>query len=279
MSTVGPRCIHLRGLRLLLVLLLSAATAPMLRAQSNAEFDDYKVRIGGFWLYAYPGGSITDATSGDVIDLQKDFSFGPYSSFAGKFDWKFTHKNHIYVTGANFSHSRVATLQRTIVFQGQTFDVGVVTKADISAPLIAPGYQYDIIRRRRGNFGLAVQIDLFNSSASFFAAAQANNNNQAVSAKKSLLAPIPVAGPTFRYYLTNSPRLFVEGNVFGMYLFGYGNFISTTDDVGITLNKHLSLNVGYSLGSRLTVNVDSKKDRLGLRLTQQGPLVGAEVSF
>jgi hypothetical protein len=49
MSTVGPRCIHIRGLRLLLVLLLSAATSPSLRAQSNAEFDDYKVRIGGFW--------------------------------------------------------------------------------------------------------------------------------------------------------------------------------------------------------------------------------------
>jgi len=279
MKSLNLRSNQGAGLRLLCVLLLSAMTVPSLRAQANAEFDDYKARIDGYWLLAFPGGSITDATSGDIIDLQKDFGFGSYSSFAGKFDWKFTHKNHIYVTGANFNHSRVATLQRTIAFQGQTFNVGVVTKADISAPLIAPGYQYDIIRRRRGNFGLAVQIDLFNSSASFFAAAQANNNNQSVSAKKSLLAPIPVAGPTFRYYLTNSPRLFVEGNVFGMYLFGYGNFISTTDDVGITLNKHLSLNVGYSLGSRLTVNVDSKKDRLGLRLTQQGPLVGAEVSF
>ncbi|HVO60454.1 MAG TPA: hypothetical protein VMT53_05930 [Terriglobales bacterium] len=210
MTTFGPRSKQAAGLRLLLILRLSAMTVPSLRAQRNAEFDDYKVRIGGFWLLAYPGGSITDATSGDIIDLQKDFGFGSYSSFAGKFDWKFTHKNHFYVTGANFSHSRVATLKRTFVFQGHTFDVGVVTKADISAPLIAPGYQYDIIRRRRGNFGLAVQIDVFNSSASFFAAAQANNNNQAVSAKKFLLAPIPVAGPAFRYDLTNSPRLFVE---------------------------------------------------------------------
>jgi len=49
-----------------------------------------------------------------------------------------------------------------------------------------------------------------------------------------------------------------------MYLFGYGNFISTTDDVGVTLNKHFSLNAGYQLGTRLHVNVDAKKDRIGL---------------
>jgi len=173
----------------------------------------------------------------------------------------------------------VATLRRTIVFQGQTFNVGAVTKADLNAPLIAPGYQYDIIRRRRGNLGLAVQFDLFNSSASLFAAAQVNTDNQVISAKKSLLAPIPVAGPAFRFYLTDSTRLFVEGNVYGMYFFGYGNFVSTADNLGVTLTNHLSLNAGYQLGSRLTVNADTKKDRLGLRLTQQGPVVGMEVSF
>lgn len=120
---------------------------------------------------------------------------------------------------------------------------------------------------------------MFNANASLFAAAQVNTNNQVISAKKSLLAPIPVAGPEFRFYLTNSPRLFVEGNLYGMYLFGYGNFISTTDDIGVTLTKHLSVNAGYQLGSRLQVNVDAKKDRLGLSLTQKGPIVGVQVSF
>jgi hypothetical protein len=94
-----------------------------------------------------------------------------------------------------------------------------------------------------------------------------------------LLAPIPVAGPQARFYLTNSPRVYVEGNLYGMYFFGYGNFVSTSDDLGVNLTKHLSVNAGYQLGSRLNVNVDGKKDRLGLSLTQKGPIVGAEVSF
>ena len=88
-----------------------------------------------------------------------------------------------------------------------------------------------------------------------------------------------MAGPQARFYLTNSPRVYVEGNLYGMYLFGYGNFVSTSDNVGVTLTKHLSVNAGYQLGSRLNANVDSKKDRLGLSLTQKGPIVGVEVSF
>jgi hypothetical protein len=93
-----------------------------------------------------------------------------------------------------------------------------------------------------------------------------------------LLAPIPVAGPQWRLYLTNSPRVFVEGNLYGMYLFGYGDFLSTIDTVGVTVQKHLSLNAGYALGSRLVVNNNSTT-RLGIHLIQQGVLVGLEASF
>ena len=265
--------------RCLLILFGLVAAVPSLRGQTDTDFDEYKVRIYGFWFYSNPTGTLQDATTGDIINLHKDFGFGSYSTFSGKLDWKFTRKNHLYLVGSSFDQSRQTVLQRTIVFQGQTFNVGVVTKANLSSPLIAPGYQYDIIRRKRGHLGLALQFDLFNSSASLFAAAQVNTNNQVISAKKSLLAPIPVAGPQFRFYLTNSPRLYVEANVFGMYFFGYGNFVSTSDYVGVTINKHLSVNAGYQLGSRLNVNVDSKNDRLGLSLTQKGPIVGAAVSF
>jgi len=267
------------SLRVAVMIIVAAIAVPLLRAQADQDFDEYKVRIDGFWFYSNPTGTIQDATSGNIINLHKDFAFGSYSTFAGKLDWKFTRKNHLYLVGSSFDQSRTAVLQRTIMFHGQTFNVGVITKANLSSPLIAPGYQYDIFRRKRWHLGLALQFDLFNSEASLFAAAQANNNNQVQSAKKSLLAPIPVAGPQGRFYLTNSPRLYVEGNLYGMYFFGYGNFVSTSDDVGVTLNKHLSLNAGYQLGSRLNVNVDGKKDRLGLSLTQKGPIVGAEVSF
>jgi hypothetical protein len=94
-----------------------------------------------------------------------------------------------------------------------------------------------------------------------------------------LLAPIPVAGPEYRLYLTNAARLFVEGNVYGMYFFGYGNFVSTADNIGFTITKHLSVNAGYTLGSHLVINNSSSSNRIGLRLTQRGPIAGVELSF
>jgi hypothetical protein len=43
-----------------------------------------------------------------------------------------------------------------------------------------------------------------------------------------LRAPLPVVGPDVRFYLLpNSSRLFVTGNLLGMYFLGYGNFLST----------------------------------------------------
>jgi hypothetical protein len=152
--------------------------------------------------------------------------------------------------------------------------------SQLLAFFVAPGYQYDIIRRRRGHLGLAVQLDLFKSTAKITATATVSGGSSVTgsySASGALLAPIPVAGPQFRLYLTNSPRVFIEGNLYGMYFFGYGSFVSSAGDLGVTLTKHISINAGYSLASHLTVN--GTQDRLALQLSQKGPSVGMEFSF
>lgn len=89
-----------------------------------------------------------------------------------------------------------------------------------------------------------------------------------MSASSSLVAPIPVAGPEFRFYLTDSPRLFVEGQLYGMDLFDYGDFVSTADDIGFIIVNDLSVNAGYQLGYRLVVNNNTANNRIGVRLTQ-----------
>ena len=247
-------------------------------AQSE-EFDVYKIRIDGFWAYSSPSGSIQGSADTGTVDLQKDLGFNSYSTFVAKIDWKFTRKNHFYLSVDPFDTSHQTILGRTITFQGQTFPVGSTTQSSLNQNLYAPGYQYDIIRRKRGHLGIGVQVDLFDTSAKISAAAQTGNGGVSASASGSLLAPIPVGGPEFRLYLTNSPKLFVEGNVYGMYFGGYGNFVSTVDTVGWTLTKHLSANVGYQLGSRLVVTNNASSDRIGLRLTQKGALAGLELSF
>jgi hypothetical protein len=247
------------------------------------DFDNYHLRIEAGWYYSDPSGNIHGSTTtdkGTAVDLQRDLGFQSYSTVSGKVDWKFTRKNHFYVTVTPFNFSRQKVLDRTFTFQGQTFNAGLTTSSSLDTLFVAPGYQYDIIRRRRGHLGIGIQMDLFNTNAKINAAAQVTGDgvhHSAVSASGSLLAPIPVAGPDFRLYLTNSPRVFIQGNVFGMYLFGYGNFVSTAGNVGITLSKHFSALAGYQLASHLIVN--DATDRIGLRFVQKGAVVGLETSF
>jgi hypothetical protein len=257
---------------------------PRLSAQNSEEFDSYKLRLGGYWVYSTPTGSVQGSADADMgaIDLTRDLHFNTYSTFFGKLDWKFTRKNHIYVFGSRLSSSRDVALNRTITFEGKTFEAGLTIQANLDSPAYGFGYQYDVIRRRRGHLGLGVQFNVFDSSASIKAAAQVTAGgvyHAAVSASASQLAPIPVAGPEFRYYVTDSPRVFVDGQVYGMYFFGYGNYVSAWGSLGITITKHLSAKAGYQLGSRLVVDRDTSTNRIGINLTEKGPIVGVEFSF
>jgi hypothetical protein len=269
-------------LRLLVLCVIAAV--PKAFAQSSEEFDSYKIRFEGDWVYATPSGSLEGSATTDIgsIDLEKDLHFQTYSTFFGKLDWKFTHKNHLYVYGSRLNSSQETVLTRTFTFDGQTFVAGLTTQSSLDSPAYGFGYQYDIIRRRRGHLGLGVQVNVFNTSASIRAAAQITADgvhHAAVSASDSLVAPIPVAGPEFRYYLTDSPRLFVQGQVYGMYFFGYGNYVSAWGNLGYSITKHLNVRAGYQLGNRLVVNRNTSTNRLGLNLSEKGPTVGLEVHF
>lgn len=257
------------------------AVVPMRAAGNDEDFDAYKIKFDAFWFYTQPTGSFTGTGGNGTFNFQKDVSFQSYSTFSGGVDWKFTRKNHLLFTVTPFDRTKSFVASRTITFQGQTFNAGLSVNANLQVNAYAPGYQYDIMRRKRGHLGIRVQLDLFDVQGSLDASAQVSNGLPVVAhrAQGNLRAPLPVAGPDVRFYLTkNSNRVFVTGNVFGMYFFGYGNFISTLDTIGISATKHLNIRAGYQLGTRLNVN-NNASTRVGLNLTQKGPVVGIEVPF
>jgi hypothetical protein len=260
-----------------LTLLVLFAAPAYASDKDKEDWDAYKLRIDMFWFYSQPSGTFTSKGNTGFFDLQKDIGFNSYSTFTGKADWKFTRKNHLYFIATDFDQSKTVTFNRTVVFQGQTFAVGTVTTANLSALVLVPGYQYDFIRRKRWNLGAQVQLDIFDTSASLNAAAQVNHGvpQTAAFSSGSLRVPLPVAGPEIRFY--PAKRLFVTANVLGMYFFGYGDFLSSQGTVGVKLTKNIAVRGGYQLGSRF--NVNTKSQRLGLSLTQKGAIAGLELSF
>jgi hypothetical protein len=261
-------------------LFLLLCLTPVIHAQKHEDFDQYRLRLSGEWFYSTPSGTIQGEGDTVPVDFQKDLGFNSYSTFGTGLDWKFTRKNHFLIDFSRFNSSNQKVLSRTITFQGQTFEAGLQTQGQLNALFISPGYQYDIIRRKRGHLGIGIHFNTFDTSAKISAQAQVTGDGThyaARSASGSFIAPIPVAGPQYRVYLTNSPRLFVEGEIYGMYFFGYGNYLQLADSIGYSVGKHVSLKAGYQLASRLIVNAQT--DRIGIHMTQKGATAGLEFSF
>jgi hypothetical protein len=262
------------------VLFLLLGFAPAIHAQKHEDFDQYRLKLDGIWFYSTPSGTIQGQGDTVPVDFQKDLGFNSYSTFGSGLDWKFTRKNHFLLDFSRFNSSHETVLQRDITFQGTTFEAGLQTHGELDALFFSPGYQYDIIRRKRGHLGIGIHFNTFDTSAKISAQAQVTGDGThyaAKSASGSFIAPIPVAGPQYRVYPMNSPRLFVEGEVYGMYFFGYGNYLQLADSVGYSVGKHVSLKAGYQLASRLIVNAQT--DRIGIHMTQKGATAGLEFSF
>jgi hypothetical protein len=269
--------ITLKARKTIILLCLFCSTLPLLPANAQ-DLDNYKWRGTAYWWYSQPSGSFSSAGNRGFIDLQKDFSFGYYSTFSGYLDWHFKRKHHLLFGISPVSQSHSVTLARTITFQGETYNVGTRASADLQALSFSPGYQWDFIRRDHGYVALDVQLYLLDTKGSVSGTVIANGQSVSRNSSASFFAPLPVLGPRGRWYpLHDSDRLALDGFVQGMYFGGYGDFISTRGAVAVGLTHHLKLSAGYQLGTRLSIHGNT--DRLGIRLTQKGPVVGLEGSW
>lgn len=262
---------------LLAVVIFLVATAAPVHAQT--DLDNYKVRIDADWWFAHPSGYFGLQGSNSYVDINRDFGFGSYSTGTAKIDWHFKHKHHFLLdVTPNNNESKSVTLSRQIEFEGDTFDLGAQASARIKILNIAPGYQYDIIRRNHGFVGIELDFNVIHTTVTLHGTGTVNGVTAFRSASNSLWAPLPAVGPVGRWYpLHDSNRLALEGSLRGMGFFGYGNFVTARAKVDIGLTNHLALQAGYEMGSRLSIHGTS--DQIAVQLTHRGPTAGIEYSF
>jgi hypothetical protein len=264
-------------IRVLLIVLIFLV-AVVATAQDQRDLDNYRWRVEGDWWLAHPSGYFGTNGSDNYFNVDRDFGFSNYSSFTGRVDWRFRRKHHFLFGISPVTSTKTVTAERTIEFQGQTFDIGAQVTAHLRSLAFSPGYQYDIIRRNHGYLGIEVDLTMLDSEATLKLAGTANGQGQSRSASKSFFAPLPIFGPTGRWYpLHDSNRLSLEGSLRGMYFFGYGDFLSARANIGVGLTQHLRFHAGYQMGSRLSVHGTS--DEIAIRLTQKGPTAGLEYNW
>ena len=248
-------------------------------AQDAGDLDNYKWRVDGAWWFSHPSGYFgLNRPDNSYIDVNKDFGFGDYSTFTGGIDWHFGRKHHLLLSITPSYDSRTVTTSRDITFGDRTFQAGAQVTADVNFLDIAPGYQYDIIRRDHGFLGLEVDVNLIHTKASLAIAGNIGNVTGSGSGTRSLWTPLPAVGPVFRWYpLHDSNRLSIGGSFRGMPFFGYGNFMAARGDVGVGLTQHLNVRAGYEMASRLSIH--GTADEIAVKLIHKGPTAGIEFAW
>jgi len=259
----------------LFVCLVAGATS----AAQEEEFDNSKSKLQlNCWVSA-PSGYFNGKDGQGYFDLQRDFGFGNYATFSGKWDWRFKRKHHLLFAVNPVLSSTTSTINRTIEWQGQTFDAGASVESSVRSLIFTPGYQYDFLRRRSIWLGVLVNVNLTYTDAKLKASGAVTGGSSSASGSKqasgSLFVPLPAIGPVFRWYpIPHSAHFYLDGALTGMSFFGYGDFISANAVLGFPISRHWDARIGYIMGSRLKIHGSS--DHIAIRLTQKGPVFGAE---
>ena len=138
-------------------------------------------------------------------------------------------------------YSQSAVLRRRVVFQGISFDAGIPVSSSITWDAWRFGYEFDIVARERGYFGLILEAK--------YTAIEAALDSEVGYEFARARAPIPAIGAIARVYVTRFTPITAEFTAFELpndLVDGYRAKYVDFDVFGtINVSKHVGANLGY----------------------------------
>jgi hypothetical protein len=199
--------------------MLAAAPAQAQYGRGTADRatgENYRVEIGGYFWNPNPdltirSEALTQAKLGSTIDLVEDLGFEQKRFRQLKVVLRpgTKHKFRFEYTPISYDEPN-GILRRTIVFNGQEFDVALPVSASLEWKAYRFGYEWDMIYRDRGFFGLLLEVKYTRVEARL--AQNALGLEEFARAK----APIPAIGAIGRVYV--APNISITGEISGFKL-------------------------------------------------------------
>jgi hypothetical protein len=201
------------------------------------------------------------------VDFVQEFaientSFPEFRASIGR-----SHK--LRVSHVTFKYDAEATIQRTIVFQGRTFTLGVPATTDIDWDLWTFGYEWDFVSNRGGFLGVVADLKYNKMVASIESPALVS------AAAVDVKAPIPTLGVIGRGYLGQGGSITVEFT--GLRL-TRDTFEGKFNDFDIYGTLHLGRHLGVHAGIRSEDVHYLVDDDIG-ELKMKGPYFGGALRF
>jgi hypothetical protein len=189
---------HIRLLAALcLSLALSARAEAQFRVPDPAPGENFHVELGLMFWSPTPEiliqtGSLA-ALGQPGVDFVQEFGIEKTRFNEFRSVIKAGRKHKIRVSHVLMEYHESATLQRTLVFGGQTFPVSVPATADLSWRIWRFGYEWDFVARDRGVLGFIAELKHNDVSALLAATGFGTELTE-------VTAPIPTIGVLARVY-------------------------------------------------------------------------------
>ncbi len=181
--------------------------------------------------------------AGSTIDLKRDLGLADHAvgEFRLTLHPSLKHKLRLEVTPLRYEQQGALTTD--IVFQGETYRVGVPVNSLLDWKAWRIGYEYDFVSGPRGFGGFILDIkytDLF---------AELNNPSLRVPKNTQQTLPIPTLGGIARIYII--PQLAITGEITGIAIPDSpslqfdGHFVEGLLGLTINANRFLAIEASY----------------------------------
>ena len=237
-------------------------------AASDVNPEDFKVELtGAAWLVDSSG---IIRANGTPVDLVTDLGARQQQpTFFGRLVIKPGRKHRIVIEGTPFRLSGYNTVDRTIVYHGQTFDVHQTLRSSAELNYFFAGYQYDFVSGPMGHLGVSVGGAYLGSTGTI------TSVESGTTATKTETFGLPLAGLEGRVFPIHGHKLLmIEGDIRGMDVGGYGHYIEASGNGGINFG-HFAILAGYR-----TVDPDihssSSSNPAGVNVHLKGPIFSAQ---
>jgi hypothetical protein len=182
---------------LLLSLLLASRAEAQFRVPDPAPGEKFHVELGLMFWQPTPVLQIQTGNLAALGESEVDFvqEFGIENTRFNEFRAviKASKRNKIRVSHVVAEYNAAATLQRTIVFGGQTFPVSVPATADLQWRVWRFGYEWDFVAMDRGVVGIVTELKFNQVSANLTAQGFGTELTD-------VSAPVPAIGALARVY-------------------------------------------------------------------------------
>ncbi len=224
---------------------------------------------GQYWFPDLSGDIRVDdnGLSGTSLDLEDDLevddeSYPLVEVFAG------LGNHHLSVAYYNADYEGSNVLDRTITFDGDTFNVGERVKSSLEYDVYDVMYRYDLLDLENVlagfSLGLVGRVQVFDGSVEI--------DSPSMSTRQDFTAPIPMAGLNLHLGILAD---LLEARVLATGIgYGKGSMIDAQADISFTPFPFIDIHGGYR-----AMVIDFETDDVELNYDVLGPYVGVTLSF